>query len=139
MFGKCTLIVLLFAVFLSDGFCDGNDLNKEMIDKNTVALKQQDSGKLIRVPCGDLIRVELAAMGGAGYNWHIDNLKTDYLELVSEETTSTPGEKIGGPVIRVWIFKTKKEGEAEIKMDHYRIWEGKEKAIGHFSVKLYVE
>jgi predicted secreted protein len=133
------LIVLLFAVFLSDGFCDGNDVKKEMIDKNAVTVKEQDSGKLIRMPHGDFIRIELAAMGGAGYNWYIDNLNTDYLELVSEETTNIPGEKIGGPVTRVWIFKTKKKGKVEIKMDHYRIWEGKEKAIKHFSVRLSIE
>jgi predicted secreted protein len=139
MFRKCMLIVLLFAVFVADGFCCGNDLKKEMIEKNTVTVKEQDSGKLIRVQHGDLIRVELAAMGGAGYNWYIDNLNTDYLELLSEETTNAPGEEIGGPVTRAWIFRAKKEGKAEIKMDHYRIWEGKEKAIGHFSVKLSVE
>jgi len=133
------LIVLLFAGFVAEGFCYGNDLKKEIIEKNTVTVNEQDSGKLIRVQCGDLIRVELAAMGGAGYNWYIDNLNTVYLELLSEETASAPGEEIGGPVTRVWIFKTKKEGKAEIKMDHYRIWEGKEKAIGHFSVRLSVE
>jgi len=139
MFRKCMLIILLFAVFVVDGFCDDNCIKTEMIDKHMVTVRERDSGKLIRVQIGDLIGVELAALGGAGYNWYIDNLNTDYLELLSEETTNAPGEEIGGPVARVWVFKTKQKGTSEIKMDHYRIWEGKEKAIGHFSVRLSVE
>lgn len=39
----------------------------------------------------------------------------------------------------VWLFKAKKKGISEIRMDYYRVWEGKEKATGHFSIILAIE
>lgn len=100
---------------------------------------KKDSGKVLRVLSGDMIRIELDALGGAGYSWHIDDLNTEYLELVSEEVSVVSGEKVGGPVPKIWIFKAKKKGTAMIQMDHYRIWEGKQKTTEHFSLTLFIE
>jgi predicted secreted protein len=106
---------------------------------NTHCIYKQDSGKVLRVLSGDLIRIELDALGGAGYSWHIDDLNREYLELVSEEVSEVAGEKVGGPVPNIWIFMTKKKGTATIQMDHYRIWEGKEKTTAHFSITISIE
>jgi predicted secreted protein len=46
---------------------------------------------------------------------------------------------VGAPVMGVWLMKAKNKGSTEIKMDYYRIWEGKDKATEHFSVKLLIE
>ncbi len=106
---------------------------------NAHCVYKQDSGKVLHVRSGDLIRIELDALGGAGYSWHIDNLDTEYLELVSEEVHDLSGEKVGGPVPKMWLFVTKKKGTATIRMDHYRIWEGKEKTTEHFSITLDIK
>jgi predicted secreted protein len=110
-----------------------------MSRNKTLKVGKAENGNIIEVRCGDMIRIELEALGAAGYNWYVDNLNTDFLELMPEITRRAPGEKTGGPVTGVWLFKTKNKGISEIKMDHYRIWEGKEAAIGHFSVKLSIE
>jgi len=110
-----------------------------MSQNDTHTITKQDSGKVLKVRCGELIRIELETLGGAGYNWYIDNLNTDYAELLPGVSGNEPGEKIGGPVIGVWLLKAKKKGIVELSMDHYRIWEGKERAIGHFSVTLSIE
>jgi predicted secreted protein len=89
--------------------------------------------------CGDLIEIKLEQMGGAGYQWYVDNLDKKHLELLSEEAKSAAEGRIGAPVLGIWRFKATKKGSTEIRMNHYRVWEGKEKAIEHFLIKLVVE
>ncbi len=109
------------------------------MDAKNITLGRQDNGKEIRVRCGYLIQIKLEQMGGAGYQWHVDSLDREHLELLSDETKATSKGSIGAPVQRIWRFKAKKEGSAEIRIDQYRVWEGKGKAIEHFSIKLVVE
>ena len=114
-------------------------ITKKLDDKTTIIIKKQDNGKEISIKCGDVIQIELAAMGAAGYDWHIDNLDMEHLELISEETRAVSEGKIGAPVIAIRRFKAKEKGPTEIKMDHYRVWEGKEKETENFSIKLTIE
>jgi predicted secreted protein len=113
----------------------GNEVN----DKILIEIKKQDNGKEITVKPGDIICVELEEMGAAGYSWFVDNLNTEHLEMLSKKTKLISEGKLGAPVLGVWLFRAKKEGSAEINMDHYRGWEGKEKATEHFSIKLLIK
>ncbi len=88
---------------------------------------------------GDVIRIELKELGSAGYGWYINNLDNEHLELLSKETKIISEGKVGAPVIGVWLFKAKKRGDSGVKMDYYRLWEGKDKATEHFSIKLAIE
>jgi predicted secreted protein len=78
-------------------------------------------------------------LGSAGYGWYVDNLDKEHLELVSKETKVISKGEVGAPVMGVWLFEAKKKGSSEIKMDYYRVWEGKDKATEHFSIKLTIE
>jgi predicted secreted protein len=139
MLRKYMLIFLLLAIALTDGFCDETQCTNDMSQNNTYNVGKMDSGRVLHVRCGDVIHVELEILGGAGYYWYVDNLNTEYVELLPGADSQVHGENIGGPVKGVWVFRTKNKGIAEIRMDHYRIWESKEKAIGHFSVTLSIE
>jgi predicted secreted protein len=100
---------------------------------------KEHSGSEIKVKPGDIIQVELLALGSAGYDWYINQLDGEYLELISENTRRLSEDgKIGAPVVRIWQFKTKKQGTTGIKMDLYRQWEGVGKAVDHFSLKINV-
>ncbi|MCX5835251.1 MAG: protease inhibitor I42 family protein [Deltaproteobacteria bacterium] len=102
-------------------------------------ITREDSGKEFRVSVGDIIEVELSGLGSAGYGWYPEQLDRTLLELLSEETQKATGEgRIGAPVKGLWRFKAVREGQAEIRMLHYRIWEGKEKATDHFYIKVQI-
>ena len=139
MVKKLIFILSCFIVLLPYDPCSGTETVKEMRDNKTINVNKQDNGKEIGVKCGDMIRLELTEMGGAGYSWYVEHLNTEYLDLLSKETKVISEGKVGAPVMGVWLFRTKKKGAAEIKMDHYRIWEGKEKATEHFSIKILIE
>jgi predicted secreted protein len=137
--GKCISIGLLIVALALNVVFDRMCFAEEMNDENTLTISKEDNGKIIAVRYGDLIRVELEMMGGAGYGWYIDNLNTEYMELLKEETKVIADTKTGAPVMKVWLFQTKKKGTVQIKMEHYRIWEGKDKSTEHFSVTLAIE
>jgi predicted secreted protein len=102
-------------------------------------LTKKQSGSEMKVKQGDIIQVELPALGSSGYNWYIDKIDGEHLELISEKTKQVfEGKKVGAPVLIVWQFKAKKQGYTELKMDHYRKWEGVEKSIDHFFLKINI-
>ena len=107
-------------------------------DGKTVVLSKQDSGKQIDVKTGEVVQVELEAMGTAGYQWFVESLDQEVLRLVSEETEVLHPGRLGAPVLMVWRFEMIKEGTTEIKMNHYRSWEGKEHSTDHFEVRLNI-
>ena len=107
-------------------------------DGKTVVLSKQDSGKRIDVKAGEVVQVELEAMGTAGYQWFVGSLDQDMLKLVSEEAKVLHPGRIGAPVLTVWKFEVIKEGTTEIRMDHYRSWEGKEYSTDHFEVRIKI-
>lgn len=105
-----------------------------------VLVHKDQNGKELKVRPGDIIQVELPSSGSAGYSWHIDTASSDYWVLLSEETKEiAAGGKTGAPVTGRWRFRVVKEGCFELRMDCYRQWEGKEKAVDHFVITLYNE
>ncbi len=107
-------------------------------DGKTVVLNKQDSGKQIDVKIGEVVQVELEAMGTAGYQWFVESFDQEILKLVFEDAKVLHPESLGSPVLMVWKFEVMKEGTTEIKMNHYRSWEGKEHSTDHFEVKINV-
>jgi predicted secreted protein len=102
-------------------------------------ITKKQSGSEIQVKPGDIIQVELNALGSAGYNWYMDQINGECLEFISEKTKQVSEErKIGAPVVMIWQFKAQKQGSNAIKMDYYRKWEGIEKAADHFSLKINI-
>jgi predicted secreted protein len=125
--------------FLTVGVTGGMGTNKDEVHKKMITITQGNNGQEIELKSGDVFGIELAEMGSAGYNWYIDGLNTEVVELVSKETRVISKDRVGGPVMAIWLLKAKKTGKIEIKMDHYRIWEGKQKATKHFSIKLLIK
>jgi predicted secreted protein len=120
---------------LSDGVAFGEE---RIGDGKIVVLNKQDSGKQIDVKTGEVVQVELEAIGTAGYQWFVESLDQEILRLISEGTKVLHSESLGSPVLMVWKFEVIKEGSTEIKMNHYRSWEGKEHSTDHFEVKINV-
>jgi predicted secreted protein len=123
-----------FFFFLS-GLSEVGAMGKEP----EVILQKQDNGKEINLKAGQVVQVQLAGVGGTGYWWYVQDLDARYLELLSEKTKAESDGRVGGPVLGLWTFQAKEPGTAEIKMDYYRKWEGVEKAIKKFRVKITID
>ena len=99
------------------------------------------NGKKITAKTGDEIQIELETMGGTGYSWYADELDRNFLQILEEGTKALgrETERIGGnPVVMFWRLKALKTGITTLKMNYYRIWEGKVKAIKHFEIEIHI-
>lgn len=134
---RIIFLICFLGVFLSATFCGGGD--NETGYKGLMTITKGDNGKVITLHEGERFRIELEELGSAGYNWYFDNLDEEQLELISKSTRAISNGEVGAPVMGVWLMKAKNKGSTEIKMDYYRIWEGKDKATEHYSVKLLIE
>jgi len=135
VFFFCLLSIFLLPV----GVTWGVETNQDKVHKKVITLTQENNGKVMELENGEVFRVELEELGSAGYQWHMGKLDQEYLELVSKETKDLAEGKVGASIMAIWLLKAKKVGQSEIAMDHYRIWEGKEKASKHFSIRLIIK
>ncbi len=111
MTGRCLLIVFLSVFFASRAFCGAMNAGDT---RDTRVLHKKDSGETVRVQAGDTIRIELDMLGSAGYDWYIERIDAEYVELLSEGIADVVGEKAGGHVTKVWLFRAKKSGTRTI-------------------------
>jgi inhibitor of cysteine peptidase len=132
-------VCCLLGVIFSAVCCSGMGTAQDTGYQKAMTITQGDNGKQVSVETGDEFTIELKELATAGYGWYIDNLDKEHLELVSEKLKVISEGKVGAPVMAAWLFRAKKKGSTEIKMDLYRAWEGKGKTIEHFSVKIVIE
>ena len=102
-------------------------------------LQRQDNEKEVKLKAGQVFQVRLEGMGGTGYWWYVQPPDTRHVELLAEKTRTQAEGRVGGSVLGIWTFQAKGLGPTEIKMDYYRTWEGVERAIEKFRVKITVE
>lgn len=133
MSGKVLLALILY-------FGNACIAIEHKVEGDRMILGKQDTGRQITIKAGDIIRIELEAIGGTGYWWYINDLDLTYLEFLSEETKAISDKGMtGASVMDIWRFKALKKGSAEIRLDYYRKWEGLEKAANQFRIKLIIE
>ncbi len=142
------LIVILCLIFITpvQGLCSfafaaaSSDKTDGALRSPVLLLKKSDQHRVVHVPVGQEIDVLLVAQGGTGYQWVIDEATLDHFELIGK--TSAPVDtdaRGGGSVQQIWHLKSTKPGMAATKMDYFRPWEGRNKAIDHFQVQVSIE
>ena len=128
------IIIMASLLFLTGAF------GSTAIENQMTIVTREQNGQQLSVPVGATISVELPFLGSAGYGWYIENLDTDHLELLHEDTRPIgETDKIGGPVLGVWRFRAHRPGITKIKMNYYRAWEGVDTAIDHFTVEIKIK
>jgi len=139
------MIFILTVFFLT---CDANAQQPDNDAPSKTApriLTMEDSGKEIELGLGEIIKVKLKFSGGTGYLWYMDGLDESHLKLVGEEvrdiSTGNPerGPVLGGPSVSSRTFKAVAPGDTSLRLLQYRVWEGKERAINKFEVKLHID
>ncbi|HSR10929.1 MAG TPA: protease inhibitor I42 family protein [Thermodesulfobacteriota bacterium] len=136
---QCDMRWLLLFTAFSFAAIPGFGEAGETMSNAAVVLTKEDNGKEIAVKSGDMIEVQLEAMGGAGYWWYPQDLDAGHLELVSEKTRAASEGRVGGPVLGMWGFRARQPGVTAIHMAYYRTWEGSASAASRFSVRVKIE
>lgn len=117
----------------------GNDISEgEIMNKNNVITKDYNN-KEIFIKSGDTFQIELESSGATGYIWQIEKMDSEYLILLSEGTKDFSTKKLGAPTVRYWQIKALKKGNTEIQMLYFRPWEGIEKSIEKFRLKVNIK
>jgi len=103
-------------------------------------INKLDNNKEVTVKVGDVINIELERSGGTGYDWYIDAPSGDCLELIGEHTETVATDKaiVGAPVTEEWQLKAIKSGYTEVVLHLYRVWEGKDKSIDSFKIRVKI-
>ena len=104
----------------------------------TLVLTEGDRDKEITVESGDEIQIKLPEISGTGYQWSLDSIDKDSIELVKETTEKMENldGRVGAPYTKVFTFKTKKMGKVDIQLYNVRSWEGKDKAVNSFRITV---
>ena len=111
-----------------------------MAANGVMVLQGKDSGKEILVKPGAMIQLSLEEQGGSGYVWEFDQLDEQHFEVVKTETNPLAEKnRVGGLILKTWRLKAKKTGETKLSLDYFRLWEGRAKAVNHFSVKVRIQ
>ncbi|MDP1761139.1 MAG: protease inhibitor I42 family protein [Deltaproteobacteria bacterium] len=105
----------------------------------TITVTKEQGGREIALKVGNILRIELPGIGGTGYSWLVEAAGAPYLKLMDHTTRQLKEGRLGGPVMHVWRFRAAQPGATEIKIAYYRPWEGVEKAVDHFGLKLHIE
>ncbi len=131
---KTVIITALFSLTilnaLAAGPCD---------DKDSIRLSRLNNDQDLVVSVGEWIRIELPALGSAGYTWQISAHEPEYLNLVSTGAINTAKlPVVGAPVNMFWCLQAVKEGWTEFNLDYYRPWEGAASATDHFRIQVMI-
>jgi predicted secreted protein len=121
----------------------GNDLSRVASSSPDagfeVKLNRGDNGKEITIKTGDVLEIKLERSGSTGYEWYLDETYKKYFELLREDTeTRQSGSLVGTPVVRTWKLRATKRGETDIRLFLYREWEGRDKAVETFRIKVRI-
>jgi inhibitor of cysteine peptidase len=106
---------------------------------NEVKLSKGDNGKEITIDIGDILQIDLKRSGGTGYEWYLDRSYKKYFELIKEDTeTGQNRGLVGTPVVRMWKLRAIEAGETDVRFFLYREWEGRDKAVETFKIRVRI-
>lgn len=97
-------------------------------------LRKHDSGSRIRIEAGETITIYLEEMVAGGYCWDID-----YNDgLVKTSDNYIPGNAPGAQSLRELKFRSQHVGNFELRLKHWRPWEGDTSIIDDFKIQISV-
>ena len=109
--------------------------------KPTIVINEDVQGKIIDLPMGETLVVELKGNPTTGYDWEIDGLYeglsfngTDYVTDAGhkgEELTGAGGKKS-------FKFVAQRTGLVHLKFKEWRSWEGDSSVVRRFDVQINV-
>ena len=134
---RVSVLFFLYWLIIQNLCCSAHAFPSE---NSMLKINKLDNNKEVTVKVGDAINIELELFGGTGYDWHIDKPSGECLELISERTDTAATDKaiVGAPLTKEWELRAIKRGDTEVVLHLYRAWEGKEKAIDLFKIRVKI-
>jgi len=103
-----------------------------------LTLTEADKGKTYRVHQDDVILVRLPENPSTGYQWALDEINEEILELEDSDFVLSSDVGIGGGGERRLRFKAKSTGTTRIELKLWREWEGDISAIQRYDFTIQV-
>jgi len=99
-------------------------------------LNEQDRGRTVEAPMGDVITVRLKENPTTGYHWAVET--TTGLELVGDRFEAGSGA-IGAAGVRVLQFRAPRAGSNNLRLKYWREWEGEASVTERFDANIIVK
>lgn len=115
----------------------------------TVVVTAADNGRLLNLRQGEKLRVVLADTAGTGYSWEIEHYDPKLLAPEGQRSEQEPqpaaapnGQPVprvvGGPMRVSFQFRVVGKGKGELRLRHWRTWEGPGSIDRRFKLALRV-
>ena len=147
LFVVCALgVTLMAASACSAAIQDtGNAEQADIGALKKVNIDSSYNGKEIIVPAGELLVINLESNPTTGFRWELSQpANKGVLALIQNEYQSDKPDKQDTPVAgaggtEIWTFEAVSAGETTIAMEYSRPWEGGEKGVNTFNLKVIVK
>ena len=101
-----------------------------------VLLNERDRDRTVEVPIGVVLDVRLQENPTTGYSWTVE--AANGLEQL-ENSFETGGAAIGAARVRVLRFRAAHPGSLELRLKHWRQWEGEASVTDRFGARFIVK
>ena len=98
-------------------------------------LSEQDAGRTVEMHVGNVVTIRLQENPTTGYRWAVET--AGGLERVSDRFD--PDSAIGAAGIRSFEFRPPHAGSYELRLKHWRAWEGEGSVRNRFRVNINVQ
>ena len=116
---------------------------------NTRVVTAADNGRQVTLRRGEQLQVVLSDNAGTGYSWEIEHNDAALLTPEGQETRQDPGPPtspgsprpvgvVGGPMEVRFLFRALGKGNGELRLRHWRPWEGPRSVDRRFRLVLRV-
>ncbi len=96
-------------------------------------LTATNSGGSVETGVGEVVAVQLPENPTTGYRWMVE--AGDGLEEIGS-TSSQAGSAVGAAGVREFQFRVSRAGSHNLRLKHWRDWEGESSVIGRFNVTI---
>jgi inhibitor of cysteine peptidase len=99
-------------------------------------IDEQQSGASIELPRGEVLAIRLKENAATGYRWSVD--AADGLQLQEDSSHAGAGNAPGAAGFHEFRFDAAQPGTHDVRLKHWRDWQGEGSVIGRFQVTVRV-
>ena len=100
--------------------------------------REENNRKLVQVPYGSMIKIELKENPTTGYKWTRPVFDETILALERDEFLPADRAGIGAGGIRQFVLYAKGVGQAVVRLVNRRPWESDDQAVAHFELSIEI-
>lgn len=116
---------------------------------NLLVVTAADDGQVVNLRRGEQLQVVLSDIAGTGYSWEIERNNPKLLAPEGQQVRQDPGPPpapgsqvpvglVGGPMQVRFLFRAVGQGSGELRLRHWRPWEGPGSVDRRFKLALRV-